>query len=207
MHAISSGVMEKRMRRIERIIEEVAKGLKAKGYTEEAAAKAVEKEEFVELLGEIANDASAATNEDKRGRFRDLLLNAIVLPEGANEWEEARLAAEWLQELEGPALAVLAAMVRCHAHGGKWELVYFGYNEAYVSVIADPGQGRNVIPIAYSATLVLHSRKRLDEMGLIAMNAGKVERPYDAKSSGHGDRMTANGELLTEWVVGERKSK
>jgi hypothetical protein len=70
----------------------------------------VDSEQFVELLEAVTPSLVRATRNEKRERFRDLLLNTATLPPDSADWEKAKLAGQLLTELEAPALAVLASM-------------------------------------------------------------------------------------------------
>ena len=98
---------ERRWLRLEKTLQEIEEGMKAR----KIPAKEILKEEFDHLLRLTAGKLGDATNEDKRERFRDLLLNSVSLPEGDREWESARLAGELLNQLEGPALHILSGLV------------------------------------------------------------------------------------------------
>ena len=78
---------------------------------EESAKNAVN-ENFVNLLEKVSPELSRAADEEKRQRFRDLLINAAELPEGSSEWGDAALAAELLREIDSPGLVILAAFAQ-----------------------------------------------------------------------------------------------
>ena len=113
---IFGALEELRLKRIESTLAEMAEQLRQRAGVHHVAT-----EDFVNLLEAIAPALARATNEDKRQRFRDLLTNAAQQPPGDPAWEDARLAARLLEELDGPALAVLAAAARStHEYVTLW---------------------------------------------------------------------------------------
>ena len=98
---------EARWKRLEDTLAELRDMMKDRNIPD----KEIEKEEFTNLFTDVVPLIREATNEDKRRRLRSLLLNAVKIPEGDKEWESARLAAVWLQEIDGPGLEVLAGLV------------------------------------------------------------------------------------------------
>lgn len=98
---------EDRFDRIERTLAEVGKRLEELDVPQVSPA-----EEFGNLLEEIAPALTRAINEDKRARFRDLLVNAATVSGGSTIWAEANLASRLIVELDPAALAVLAAIER-----------------------------------------------------------------------------------------------
>lgn len=104
---------ELRMKRMERTLGEVAESLKAKD-----AIGGVEKEEFVDLLEKVAPSIARTTVEERRLWFRDLLVNAAMTPPGDPQWEETRLAAELIGEVDAPGLEILAALNLSEYSGG-----------------------------------------------------------------------------------------
>jgi hypothetical protein len=108
-HFVFGPLQELRMRRIETTLGEVANALGPVG------ALRLAQERFVTLLESITPSLSRSTDETKRACFRDLLRNAGELDQKDPKWSEAELAARLLDELESPALAILAAIARCAA--------------------------------------------------------------------------------------------
>src|SRR5437870_1643655 len=89
---------EARWQRCERTLGELAEMMKQR----QIPPSAIKKEAFGELLEIVAPAASRAMSEEKRRLLRDLLLNAVTLPEGHTAWESARLAARLIAGLEVP---------------------------------------------------------------------------------------------------------
>lgn len=99
---------ERRMRRIERTLTEVAQTLKDRNIQPN-----VESEDFVNLLEVAVPKIAKATNEDVRKRFRDLLLNCAALESGSSDWQNAELVAAILDSVAPPGLAIIAALAKC----------------------------------------------------------------------------------------------
>ena len=102
-HFISGPLNELRIQRIEKTLEEIAAGLG------EEKAQAMVNESFANLLEKVLPDLSRAVEEEKRQRFRDLLVNAAELSVESTAWDEAALAASLLRDIDTPGLAILAA--------------------------------------------------------------------------------------------------
>lgn len=99
-------LQELRMRRIETTLHEIAGMLQQKNIPPSA----LQTEDFANLLEYVVPRLSRSANENKRERFRDLLLNAALTPQGDPCWEDARLASKLLDEIDPPGLAILAAL-------------------------------------------------------------------------------------------------
>jgi len=67
-------------------------------------------EAFANLVESSALALSRAVREEKRARFRDLLINAAPLPPGDAAWEETMMVSRLLGQIDAPGLAVLAAI-------------------------------------------------------------------------------------------------
>ena len=70
----------------------------------------VDTEEYQSLLESVIPQLARATHEDKRQRLRDLIFNTALLPPAHQDWGEAELAARVVSEIDGPGLAIVAAM-------------------------------------------------------------------------------------------------
>jgi len=104
-HFVSEPLTELRLKRVEESLKEVAEALG------DVKAKFMVNEEFVNLLENVLPDLSRATDEERRQRFRDLLTNAAELATSGG-WEEARLAAELLKQIDTPGLVVLSELAK-----------------------------------------------------------------------------------------------
>jgi hypothetical protein len=107
---ISSALTERRLKRLEQTLAEVAAELHSRGTT-----GVFDTEEFATLFETIAPALSRANQDAKRQRFRALLINAAQLNAGDERWNDATLAADILEGIEPPGLAILAAMTRSHS--------------------------------------------------------------------------------------------
>ena len=98
---------ERRERRVEQTLSEMAEELHRLGGDHNPPT-----EEFVRMLERSLPLVGRATNEDKRARFRDLLINSAQLEAGDPRWEDAELAREIIEAVEPPGLAILATLGR-----------------------------------------------------------------------------------------------
>lgn len=69
-------------------------------------------EAFANLAESSAPALSRAVQEEKRARFRDLLINAAPLPPDGAAWEETMMVSGLLSQIDAPGLAVVAALSR-----------------------------------------------------------------------------------------------
>ncbi len=183
---------ELRVRRIERTLAEIAAH-----YGPNVSPDLLAKEEFVNLLESVTPALSRATNEDKRQRFRDLLINSAQLSPGAEKWDEASFAADLLQAIEPPGLAILAAMARCEK---AYPLtltprpvpqVYEGEDFNY-----EKPQGPQYA-IHYEWIVVEEWARRLREMRLISFDNEDVRGGFG------GAQFSALGRFLIQWAVAD----
>lgn len=105
---IFGNLEELRWKRVEKTLREVADMMKEYRIPKTR----VTDENFGNLLEFITPGIGRAINEDKRKRFRDLLLNSTKISSDDSEWEKANLSAKYLNEIDAPGLALLAAMHR-----------------------------------------------------------------------------------------------
>ena len=96
---------ELRWKRIESTLKELGEKMEERQIPPESILNS----DFEDLLRRVSGELGQSTNEDKRKRFRDLLLNVAPIPSGDNEWESARLASELLKQIDAPGLAIMAA--------------------------------------------------------------------------------------------------
>jgi hypothetical protein len=186
---------ELRFKRFESTLTEIAAMLK-----ESKRDPRVDSEQFVELLEAITPSLVRATRNEKRERFRDLLLNAATLPPDSAEWEKAKLAGQLLAELEAPALAVLASV----AH-------YIGAQPASIVSLPRPqvvnqesfswdSPSPGLLVIDFDWSVVEEWMRRLREKRLIGFQS------HDARGGFGGVYLTELGKMLVEWTVGERST-
>lgn len=186
---------ELRFKRFESTLTEIAERLKESRRDHD-----VDSEQFINLLEAVAPHLVRAIDNEKRERFRDLLLNAATLCRGSAEWEKAKLAGQLLSELEAPALAVLANV----AH----------YTEMHPASIVSLPRAQVVNPdnflwdspslgllvIDYDWPVVEEWTRRLREKRLIGFGSS------DARGDFRGVFLTELGKMLVEWTVGERST-
>lgn len=95
---------EKRSRRVERTLEEIAKKVEELG----AEPRIDENEDLANLLESLLPQTAKATSETRRERLRDLIFNAITLPSGDPRWSEAKMAAELVEGIDDLGLLVIS---------------------------------------------------------------------------------------------------
>jgi hypothetical protein len=69
-------------------------------------------EELGNLVEVSAPSLGRAVREEKRTRFRDLLINAAPLPPGDAAWEETLMVSRLLSQIDAPGLAVVVAIAK-----------------------------------------------------------------------------------------------
>ncbi len=157
--------------RINRIESTLAEVMETVG--EESAKNAVN-ENFVNLLEKVSPELSRAADEEKRQRFRDLLINAAELPEGSSEWGDAALAAELLREIDSPGLVILAAFAQLD-EGETALLTAYPVPQLLRGVEPrdfdpdNPGEPQHVIP--YDWNVVDYWYRRLADLRLVIRGA------------------------------------
>jgi hypothetical protein len=185
-------LQERRMRRIEATLGEVALALGPDG------AMGLVQEQFVNLLEAIAPSLSRATDESKRVRFRDLLKNAGELPPQDPKWDEASLAAELLEELDSPALAILAAISRCNdSRSNKLTLTSRPVSQVFEGAFNydEPGTPQHVLP--YEWIVVEFWAQALKNRQLIWYSSSDVRGGFG------GVGLAPRGEFLIRWTLCE----
>ena len=183
-------LQERRMRRIEVTLSEVASALGPQG------SMLLVQEQFVNLLEAVAPSLSRTTDEAKRERFRDLLKNAGQLTPNDPKWDEASLAAELLEELDGPALAILAAITRCNdPHGGKLTIASRPVAQVFEGDFNydAPGSPQQLLP--YEWIVVEFWARELKSKQLIWYSS------MDARGGFGGLRLAPLGDFLIRWTL------
>lgn len=177
---------ELRMRRIEATLREVAEILRQK----EISNYYVDSEEFVNLLESVAPSLSRSTNENRRQRFRDLLLNAAQISPEDPQWDEATLASKILENIDDPGLVILAAMGRIKTRNKVYRLET---GRGTCQVVGD----RKKEELPYDWPIVQECALRLRDMRLI-------ETPPGSRFKGSERiELTPLGELLIRWTLGD----
>lgn len=194
-------------KRIEGMLEDVLERLEGKD------APGLQTDEMYELFESSSASIARATAEDKRARFRDLLVNAAQTPAGDPRWEEARLAREMLEGLEAPAFEILS---RTHAleveHENSLVMVYyddglarfgimppvFNINKSgWETTIGWKGQ------TVHDAVLIHEWTKRLAERELVSLDSvrgsggGLIDKTLTQLA------LTARGKFLVRWTIAD----
>jgi hypothetical protein len=188
-HFIFGPLAEIRMRRIEKTLFELAEH-----YGPYAPHGLLFKEEFVNLLERISPSLSRASNEDKRQRFRDLLINSAILQPGSKQWDETHLASDLLQAIDPPGLAILATLARVKNEtvtlsSRPVPQVYEGDDFDY-----DKPQGPQHM-LQYEWIVIEEWAIRLREMRLISFHSRSALGGFG------GVQLTALGNFLVKWTL------
>ena len=182
---------ERRINRIEKTLAEV---MEAVG---EDVAKDAINENFVNLLEKVYPELSRAADEAKRHRFRDLLINAAMLPEDSSEWGATALAADLLKEIDAPGLVILAAFAQLD-EGERALLTACPVPQLLRGVEPrdfdpeNPGEPQHIIP--YEWDVILYWYRRLAALRLVI--AGAHGRDTFEKVCLHD-----LGKFLVKWVL------
>jgi hypothetical protein len=187
-HFIVGPLTELRFQRLEQTLSEVTESLGAE------KAQAAVNERFATLLESVAPELGRSVSENKRQRFRDLLINAAELPEESDEWEEAALASKLLEEMETPALAILAGIARCE------QSTPVTLTSQPVSQVVcgefdydNPGEPQHVLP--YDWVVVEFWARWLRERHIIHYSS------HDARGGFGGVAMADLGRFLVKWTM------
>lgn len=193
---------ELRMRRFEYTLTEIAENLR-----ERNCPIYVENEYFVNLLESIAPSLSRSLNEERRKCFKNLLLNVAQTQLEDSTWEEAKLASHLLDTIDGPGLAILAA-------------IYKHESDAVYLFQESPPNNLNIISdMQYEWTVIKEWAIRLKEMRIIIYekaseilednNPGPdppTKEPYDEQEI-KIVFLTDLGKLLVRWVISDNSLK
>jgi hypothetical protein len=182
---------ERRINRIEKTLAEVVEAV-----GDDVAKEAVN-ENFVNLLENVCPELSRAVDEEKRLRFRDLLINAAKLPKDSLDWGASKLAADLLKEIDTPGLVILAAF--SHLDEGETALLTaYPVPQLLRGVKSrdfdpeNPGEPQHVIP--YDWDVVEYWYRRLADLRLVIRGA-------HGKDTYEGVRLYDLGEFLVKWVL------
>jgi len=184
---------EWRFNRIEKTLAEVMEKVG------EDVAKAAVNENFVNLIETISPELSRAVDEEKRQRFRDLLINAAKLPENSSEWGTAALAAELLKEIDTPGLVILAAMAQLE-EGETAILTAFPVPQLLRGVKGrdfdpdNPGKPQHAFP--YEWNVIEYWYRRLADLRLVI-------RGSHGRDTYNDTCLNTLGKFLMKWVLRE----
>ena len=203
---IYGNIDERRWQRIERTLVELDEQMKKNNIPPES----IQKEEFGQLLRMIAPNLSESVNEEKRQRFRDLLINAVTIPEGDSDWESARLAAEYINKLEGPGFEILAMLAKGDAYEDRFctvdrdpkpRILSSSNRNELNNMLQQVGHVGNInndkfyYPLKYEWAVVEEWLSRLVELQLIE------GRMHHQKHRWVNVLLTAKGSFLVHWVI------
>lgn len=180
-------LVELRWKRVERTLAELAEALHKTHIV------GLTTEEFVNLLESVMPKIGRAVNEERRLRFRDLLINAAKLEPGSSAWEEANLTAELIDTIEGPGLAIIAALGKCKSERNT-------ITSRPTSAVYD-GEAEIVNPkgpcfrIAYEWPIVEEWARRIQEKRIIGFMS------VDARGGFGGVYLTELGKFFVRWAI------
>jgi hypothetical protein len=178
-----------RWQRFERTLSELAELMKQR----QIPPSEVNREAFGELLEIVAPAASHATTDEKRRLLRDLLLNAVTLPEGHTEWESARLAARLIAGLEVPEIAILVGLDKIGARGNSHaELRAVGPSSCELALTERVGAS---VPLPFKWLVIDQAYRRVSSAParLVISGPGAVKR-YTHLA------LTELGEFVVDWA-------
>jgi hypothetical protein len=194
---------EARQRRLHDTVEEVAERLRALDKKSEIT----DNEDFGTFFTKAADPISRSTNEDKRQRFRDLLLNSMLIPQGDPGWEESMYCLDLLQNIDPTGLYVLAFTDGADRENFKaciWTH-QSSYNWLYVPKVNPNRSGIDSDckkeEVLYNKVLVEASVKELQEMKIIQMSNGSITPHLSHGYFGVSFiELTEAGRLLSKWT-------
>jgi hypothetical protein len=194
-------VDELRWRRFEQTLGEVG----AKLELLDSSHRVEDNEDFANFLQDVAPPLSRSTNEDRRRRFRDLILSATQIPSGDARWEEVYTVSRLLDSIGGPGLSVLATVSRCsnrlvYIYSTPTPYIYDGTPdgkpEEYAKLFQDYGKPYHLL--GYQWNVIEEWVYRLREMRLVGTQSS------DARGGFGGVQLTGLGQLLIRWAVSDR---
>ncbi|WP_165235857.1 hypothetical protein [Aquisphaera insulae] len=169
-------VNEKRSRRVEKTLQEIGQKV------EEVKAKVCIKdnEDLANHIEKVLPQVSRANNETRRKYLRDLLFNAMQVPEGDPKWEEANIASQLIASVSDTGLSILADFHRMYNEtdqGRQLVIARSSGMKAYYLGVANHPQDYNRTAIfrpGFSTTKLQctddsfnYATKKLEEVGIL----------------------------------------
>jgi hypothetical protein len=175
----------------------------------------VECEEFQSLLETVVPLLARATNEDKRQRLRDLVFNSALVPPGHSDWGEAELAARIVSEIDGPGLAIIAAIGLLPSEAvTMWSLPSPAMFQGDHNFRAE--QGGVLVPpddlprvhLNYAWDVLVEWMIRLGNSGLRVCQSrwGDAGGRGDGTTVGYGLEVRPLGRLLVRWILASEET-
>lgn len=183
---IFGSLEEIRFRRLQNTLSEVVSILRENGHN-----PILEREEFVNLLQDVAPEIARSVSEERRVLLRNLLSNAVIALNGSKHLHGADLAAKLILEIDPPGLVVLSELSKCKSKNSyiasqPTPRIYDG-GEAFDKPTAI------VYTIDFEWAIVEEWTMRLRGQRLIGFNSS------DARGGFGGLQLTGLGRLLIEW--------
>jgi hypothetical protein len=179
---------ELRFKRIEQTLSEVAAELDVRG-----AFSSVANEDFATLLESVLPDLGRSTNEERRQRYRDLLIKSAQLQPGSVLWQDATLCAGLLRDIEPPGLAVLGALAK--SPNPQNTIFSKPSPRLYTSEVDFAEPKGDFILLPYQWILIDEWVVRLREKRLVGLSS------RDARGGFGGVYLTDLGRFFIEWVM------
>lgn len=185
---------ELRMQRIEATLQEVAEAVEKTGLLD-----GMVKEEFVNLLETTMGDLCRATDERRRERFRDFLINAASLAPKSLEWGETKLVADLLREIDTPGLVIIATISRISSLQ-PLTLTRRPESQLYDGEFDFDNPGTAQHPLGFEWIIIEEWAIRLKALRVLTFAT------HDARGGYGGVRLTSLGKFFVRWVLADDKS-
>jgi hypothetical protein len=180
--------MELRFKRIEKTLSEVATALQADGV-----ASMMSSEDFATLLESVLPEISRSTNEDRRERYRDLLIKSARLEPGSDLRQDASLYAGLLREIDPPGLTVLGALTKSPSERNS--IFSKPSSRLYIGLVDFSAPEGDFILLPYAWILIEEWVWGLKEKRLPGFDS------VDARGGFGSVYLTALGKFFIEWVT------
>jgi hypothetical protein len=162
-------------------------------------------EEFGYFLRDVIPPLSRSTNEDRRKRFRDLILNAAQVPSGDERWEEVYAFSKLLDSIDAPGLKILATIAQTLGDRRRTYPMHRVYIFLY-PFIAITCQYDDFEPrmLGYSEAVIEEWALRLKEKRLIIWERRGEYWKGRVSSFLEDVEPTSLGKNLISWAVSDR---
>lgn len=194
-------VQEKRLRRVEETLKEVGEKLAAAGIDPPIEGN----ESLADFMENVIPHAAKATGESKRQRFRDLIFNAIQLPDRDPEWEDVAFVTSLLTQVDDVGLEILSCIYSFmnEQPSNVFALSYRG-DDCMIGVMADYSvfcesqpwdTSHEIIHIRGKQHIIDSSLETMRDLNLL--RSDNVERAHNTRQIGDGQLFY----ILMDWVI------
>lgn len=194
---VFGAIDDARARRLDEWAEAVKRDiedLKRQGRTVGEAA-----EEIVKLLEAVVPAVYRETSDEKRERFRDLIVNGFTTPAGDPAWSEAELAKRLLLAIDPPGLTIIAALGRSPERSNS----LFSKPSPHLQP-GDFGPGDalgKTAALPYTWVVLEEWVRRLREMRLLGIGGHGASSDSPGGQNFTGLTLTELGRALVHWTV------